>query len=131
MLRHLLTVIVSALIGSTVGTLIWTVFEGGTGAVDPIKFSARLAVGTLWFTIPGAVLLMAATFALASRGHSQSQAAIVLLLLGALAGAAMLALFSPYFILLGAVFGALTAAAFVCIIWMFRAYPGSNPSARP
>jgi hypothetical protein len=123
MLRHLATVLISALTGSVVGTIIWTTIEGGTGAPDPVRFVAGFAAMTLWFTIPGAVMLMAATFALADRGLRQRQTAISLIAAGTVIGAAMLVLSSSYFMLLGAMFGGLTAAAFVGVLWLLRAYP--------
>lgn len=94
MLRHLSIVLISALIGSLIGTFIWTAVEGGIVASDPVRSVAGLAAMTLWFTIPGAVMLMAVTFAFASRGVPQYQAAFLLIIAGTLMGAVMLALLS-------------------------------------
>ncbi|MCL6740370.1 hypothetical protein LZ518_04400 [Sphingomonas sp. RB56-2] len=126
MLRHLSTVLISALLGSLVGTLIWTAIARDTGAADPVRFVAAFAAGTLWFTIPGAVALMAATFAFASRGLPQQQTAILLIVAGPLLGAAMLAMLPMDVMLLGAMFGGLTAASFVGTLWLLRAYPATS-----
>ena len=109
--------------GSVVGTIIWTAIEGGTGTTDLVRFIAGFSAMTLWFTIPGAVMLMAATFALAGRGLQQRHTAILVIVAGTLIGAAMLVLSSSYFMLLGAMFGGLTAASFVGVLWLLRAYP--------
>jgi hypothetical protein len=69
---------------------------------------------------------MAVTFALASRGVPRHQAAILLIAIGTLMGAAMLALFSSYFMLIGAMFGGITAASFVGALWLLQAYPASS-----
>ena len=125
MVRHVTTVLVSALLGSLLGTLLLVVSEGGTGTPNPAGFIFGFTADTMMFTFPGAVLLMATTFLLAERRASQLQAAVLLVLSGALAGAAMLALifFSIQFALWGAMFGLTTATAFTCILWALRGYP--------
>jgi hypothetical protein len=127
MFRHLITVLISALVGSAVGTLIWTAIEGGIGVPNnPVRVAAGIAVATLWFTIPGAIALMAVTFAFANRGVSQPQAAILVIIIGTALGAAMLAFFSPSLMPIGAMFGGFTAALFVSTLWVLRAYPATR-----
>jgi hypothetical protein len=123
MVRHVLTVFFSAFIGSLLGTLLLVAWEGGTGSINPVSFFVGFAVTTMMFTVPGAILLMAMTFVLADRRLSEPQAAILLVIAGTLAGAAMLALFSMQPVIWGAIFGCLTAATFVSILSAFRGYP--------
>jgi hypothetical protein len=124
--RQIATVLLSALIGSLLGTLVWVAFEGGTGAPNPVGFVAGFAVTTLMFTIPGAGILMALIWFLAVRGIPQSQAAFVVIVAGTIAGAGMLTLFPAYFMALGAVFGFLTAVTFVCVQWGLGVYAASG-----
>jgi hypothetical protein len=132
MFRHLFVVPLSALFGSFGGTVIWVAYEGGTGAPDPVGFFIGIAATTLMFTVPGAALLMAATFVLAERGFRPHRAFVALIMLGSFVGAAMLALFSSYFMALGAAYGCLTAVAFVSMLWIFGAYPSNqNPGWMP
>ncbi len=113
MLKHLLVVILSALMGSTVGTLLWVAWEGGTGAPDPLGFITGFALATTIFTIPGAMLLMYLSFEFADRRVKLPVQCLLLLALGSLAGAAILAFIAPSFVALGALFGFATAVAFV------------------
>ena len=127
MVRHVWTVLLSALIGSLLGTLVLVLWEGGTGSVNPVRFFVGFAATMMMFTVPGAVLLMAVTFVLADRRLSQPQAAVLLVLAGTLAGAAMLALLSMQPVVWGAIFGCQTAATFVSILSALRGYPQHRP----
>ena len=123
MVRHVSTVLLSALIGSLLGTLLLVAWEGGTGSVNPVGFFVGFAATTMLFTVPGAILLMAVTLVLADRRLSQPQATVLLVLAGTLAGAAMLAFLSMQPVLWGAIFGCLTAATFVSILSALGGYP--------
>ena len=123
MVRHVSTVLLSALIGSLLGTLLLIAWEGGTGSINPAGFFLGFAATTMMFTVPGAILLMAMTFIFADRRLSQPQAAVLLVFAGTLAGAAILALLSMQPVLWGAIFGCLTAATFVSILSALRGYP--------
>ena len=123
MVRHLSIVLLSALIGSILGTLLLIAWTGGTGSPNPARFFAAFAATTMMFTLPGAVLLMAVTFSLADRCLKQSHAAALVVIAGTVAGAAMLAFVSMQSVFWGAVFGCLTAAAFVSILSALRGYP--------
>ena len=120
------TVLLSAIVSSILGTLLLVAWEGGTGSINPAGFFVGFAATTMMFTVPGAILLMAMTFVLADRRLSQPQAAVVLLLAGTLAGAAMLALLSM--VIWGAIFGCLTAATFVSILTLFEAILNLAPN---
>src|SRR5687767_7954516 len=124
MARHLLVVLLSALIGSTLGTAIWFFLQGGTGASEPIRSLTGFAAGTLMFTVPGAVILMGATFVFADRNLSLSQAAYLTVAIGTLLGAGMMGLIAPTLTAAGAIFGGLTALAFVSLLKLIGAYPG-------
>lgn len=122
MFKHLLAVVLSAVIGSTIGTLTWVAWEGGTGAPDPLRFVTGFALFTTMFTIPGAMLLMYLSFELADRRVTLPVRGLLLIALGSLVGAAILAFIAPSFIALGALFGFATAAAFVAIMSSFGAF---------
>lgn len=122
MLRHLSAVILSALIGSTLGTLIWAAWEGGTGDPNPVRFVAGFALFTMMFTIPGAIGLMYLALKLAERGLTLALASLPLAAAGTLGGAGMLAFSTPYFMALGALYGLLTAAAFVAALSVLKGY---------
>lgn len=121
MLRHLSAVVLSGLLGSTLGTMLWVAWEGGTGAPSPIRFVVGFALFTSVFTLAGAVLLMYLALKFAERGLLACQASVLLLAVGTLAGAGMLVFFTPYFMALGALYGFLTALAFVAALNLLNA----------
>lgn len=123
MLKHLLVVILSAVVGSTTGTLMWVAWEGGTGAPDPLRFVTGFALFTTMFTIPGAMLLMYLSFQLAERRVKLPVLCLLLLALGLLAGAAIMAFIAPSLVTFGALLGFATAVAFVATMSGLRAFP--------
>ena len=123
MLKHLSAVILSAVIGSTIGTLLWVAWEGGTGGPDPLGFVTGFALLTTMFTLPGAMLLMYLTFELADRGVKFPVLCPLLLALGTLAGAAILMFITPSLVALGAVFGFAEAVAFVATMIGLGSFP--------
>ena len=126
MMRHVTVVLVSAVVGSFLATLVWVALEGQTGAIEPTQFIIGASAFTLMFTIPGTVLLMAATLSLADRNFRQANAAVLVVIIGILAGAAMLALFGSDAIPVGAMYGGITAAVFVLVLRVFKAYPARS-----
>lgn len=120
MIRLLLAVLISATLGSLAGTLICTLIEGGTGSTNPVRFVVGFATTTFMFTLPGAGLLMLVAWWLADRAVKPIPSAVIIVLVGSLAGAGMLSLFSAYFMALGALFGFLTAAIFVAMLYALR-----------
>ena len=123
MLKHFLAVVLSAVIGSTIGTLMWVTWEGGTGDPNPLRFVTGFALFTTMFTIPGAMLLMYLSFQLAERRAKLPVLCLLLLALGLLAGAAIMAFIAPSLVALGALFGFATAVAFVATMSGLGAFP--------
>jgi len=123
MLRHLSTVLISAVVGSLLGTVALLAVQGSTASPNPAQFLLGFGGATLVFTIPGAVLLMAATFRLAARPVRKSTAAVLLIIMGTVVGALMLSFTEQRFAPVGALFGSLTAFAFVSTLFGLRAYP--------
>ena len=124
MLRHVLAVILSALFGSTLSTLLLIAWSGGTGAEDPIGFFVGFTLATLIFTIPGCVLLMYLTLSLAEAGWARRKTMTLLLFAGPIGGAAMSMLFGTLVALsLDAFYGVVTAATFVAALHLLRCYP--------
>jgi len=123
MLRHVLAVILSALFGSTLSTLLLIAWSGGTGAEDPIGFFVGFTLATLIFTIPGCLLLMYLTLSLAEAGWARGKT-MLLLFAGPIGGAAMSMLFGTLVALsLDAFYGVVTAATFVAALHLLRCYP--------
>jgi hypothetical protein len=118
--RRFITALLSGTVSSIIGTVLWVAIEGGTGTSDPLGSVAVIAGFTLLFTIPGAIFLMVLAFLLAAWGIGQSRAAVVVIVVGSLTGVALLSLVSGQFMPLGALFGLVTASAFVCLQWVFR-----------
>lgn len=102
----------------------WVAMEGGTGAPSPIRFVTAFALSTTLFTFPGAMLLMYLTIKLAHRGLTENEASLLLLVGGTVAGAAaMLFFFTPQLIAIGALYGFVTAAAFIAALRILKGYP--------
>jgi hypothetical protein len=88
-----------------------------------MRFVTGLALFTVMFTIPGAMLLMYLAFALGGRRLSLPAECLLLVVLGTLAGAGMLAVINPSWVALGALYGLATAAAFVATLGALKAFP--------
>ena len=124
MVRHVLAVILSALFGGTLSTLLLIAWSGGTGAEDPTGFFVGFTLATLIFTISGCVLLMYLTLSLAEAGWARRKTMTLLLFAGPIAGAAMSMLFGTLVALsLDAFYGLVTAATFVASLHLLRCYP--------
>ena len=85
---------------------------------EDLRMSFAVFAGASWFTIPGALLLAAAEFALSGRLRSDRALDRAIMVLGALAGAAILGILSLHeaaldFALLGGFYGLTTAIIFV------------------
>ena len=123
MLRDLSAVTLSSLLGSVLGTLTWVAVEGGSGDPSPIHFVIGFALSTTLYTFPGAMLLMYFTIKLAGRGVNALEAFLLLLAGGTVAGAATLVFFPPNMIAIGALYGFVTAVAFIAALRVLKVYP--------
>jgi len=126
MWRTPLSVLLSAILGSAVATVVYTfwlsIWQGGSLPHTPEDFRMAMAVfvGASWFTIPGAILLSAVEIALSKRLRSDRALDLAVVVLGAIAGAAILGGLSlrdaPLdFALLGGFYGLATAIIFVLL----------------
>jgi hypothetical protein len=123
MWRTPVSVLLSALLGSAAATLVYALWlsisqsEGTPSSTEDLRVALALFTGTLWFTIPGAFLLAAAEFALSERFRSDRALDAAIIVVGALAGAAILGVLGPKesfdFALLGGFYGFTTAIIFV------------------
>jgi hypothetical protein len=78
------------------------------------------ALNATMFTLPGAMLLMHLTVQLADHGASSSVASVLLVVVGTLAGVTMLTLVFSNFSPLGALYGFVTAVAFIAALRVFK-----------
>lgn len=123
MSRQIISVMMAAPAGSIVATLLWTTWLGGTGAPDPGRFIFGFALFTLFFTVPGAMVLMRFAFAFVERGTSLLHSALFLMVLGPLIGAALPVMVGVYAMSLGALYGFMTAASLATALWLLKAFP--------
>lgn len=111
MVRGLVLWIGPAVLGSLICTLVFlATVEGGLS--QTAIFQAGFAA-SLWFTLGGSALLLLAFAALRPRRIAVRYA--ILLALGLGAGAAMMAMFGSLFMAVGAVYGVVTAAAWIVL----------------
>jgi hypothetical protein len=92
MWRTPLSMFLSAIFGSAVATTVYWFWQGGTVPIGPdeLRFVMTIAFASSWFTIPGAFLLAAVEFALSGRLRSNGALDVAVMIVGALAGAAIL-----------------------------------------
>lgn len=116
MWRLIITVLLSAALGSLAATTVWS-FIDGTGVPERPQFIVGFSAGTLVFTVPGALMLLGLQTILLGQGLRNPRAAFLIALAGALLGGAILSLLSPSLAtgVIGAFYGFATAVAFLCI----------------
>jgi hypothetical protein len=107
--RYLALVLLSALIGSGLATVMWVSWEGGTGAPNPVGFVIGFALFTTLFTLPGAVMLAGLQATLTRRGVGVLWRDCFVLLFAAFAGAAIVFVLSLRLAALGSVYALATA----------------------
>lgn len=90
---------------------------------NPAAFVTGFALATMFFTIPGSMLLMLLTIILADRGMKASESSVPVVVAGTVAGASVLAFFSLQFMALGALYGFLTGVAFVSTLALSNGFP--------
>lgn len=115
MLRYLTLVALSALIGSTIGTLLWVAWLGGTGAPNPARFIVSFMTFTLIFTFPGAMMLAGLRAVLTDRCVGARSSVFVVLLAAGFSGAAFAAVISLQIAVLGGVYALATAVVLTCL----------------
>jgi hypothetical protein len=114
-LRYITLVALSALIGSALGTIVLIGWAGGTGASDSIRVTIGFALITMFFTCPGAVMLLGLQALLDERGFGLPGRDIFLLIFGAMAGAAIISLMAIHMAPLGSVYALSTAIALLSL----------------
>lgn len=107
--RYIALVVLSAFIGSGLATMMWVAWKGGTGAPNPAGFVMGMTLTTMFFTVPGAVMLMGLQAGLIERGIGVLWRSGLLLLFAALAGAAVLSVLSFRLAALGSAYALSTA----------------------
>lgn len=114
MSRSIAITTLAGVVGSILATLAFVVVEGGAGA-EPNQFIVGWSLGTMLFTIPGAFLLL--VFQNLVVIQRPATAAVAVLLLGATAGALILAVPAQTFtaVVLGAFYGFTTAGALLIL----------------
>jgi hypothetical protein len=133
MWRTLLSVFLSAILGSAIATAVYTLWQGAVlHTPDELRFGFAIVLAASLFTIPGAFLLAAAEFALSGRVSSDRALDGTVTIFGAFAGAVMLGSLSlqdsPFdFALLGGFYGLTTAILFV----FFQRQLGSRRMRQP
>jgi hypothetical protein len=98
---------------------------GGTGVLNPMRFVFGFSLATMIFTLPGAIMLAGLRIRLVSRGVSALIGDTEVIAFGALSGGAILSIANltlPNFAT-GALYGGMTALAFVCL---YRAFAKAN-----
>lgn len=120
MARYIVLVVLSALIGSGLATMMWVAWEGGTGAPNPVGFVMGMTLTTMLFTVPGAVMLMGLQAGLTERGIGVLWRNGLLLLFAALAGAAILSVWSFRLAALGSVYALSTAFVLLTLQRLLR-----------
>ena len=125
MWRTVVSIVVSALVGSVFGTLIYvcalSIVEAGKIplSLDDLRTSVAVTFVASWFTVPGAILLAAVENILCERLPSECLLDGACLALGALAGAIMLGGLglgtdgAAELAALGGLYGLITALVFV------------------
>jgi len=111
----MLSVILSATLGSAVATLVYFVWQGAVTTSDEWQMLFIVSLIATCFTIPGSILLAVSEFALSARVDSEQALDGAVLAIGALAGAGILGslAFDVELALLGAFYGFTTAVLFV------------------
>lgn len=117
MWRTVIIVILSAALGSLSVTCIGTLMVDGTGAMEPVWFIIRVSMGTMIFTLPGALMLNGLRAILMEQNIQGWPATTTLLLVGAAAGGLILCFFLPFLLAMpvGGLYGFATAAMFVSL----------------
>ena len=118
MWRTLLSVFLSAILGSAVATVVYFAWQGAVPATSEDGLGRMFFV--VWlaascFTIPGSILLAGMELALSKSIRPEQALDGTLLAIGALAGAAILGILArdPELALVGAYYGFTTALLFV------------------
>lgn len=111
----------TAALGSFGATCIFVLILGGNLATEPAGMLIGFSVVTMFFTIPGALMLVGLRAMLIDRGLVGWATGTALLLFGAIAGGLILSFLSQslYFALAGALFGFVTAIIFICLQLVF------------
>lgn len=130
MWRTLVSVMLSAILGSALATSVYTLWlsiwqgEALPTTIDDFRISLAICLVALWFTIPGATLLAAAEFVLANHIRSHRAIDSFVLAIGLFAGAGMLAALNLEnavgLALLGGFYGLTTATLFVVLQHQLR-----------
>jgi hypothetical protein len=115
MVRYIALVVLSALTGSGLATMMWVAWEGGTGAPNPSGFIIGMALTTMFFTVPGALMLTGLQATLKGRGGGLLLRHISLLLFAAFAGAAIVSVLSFRLAALGSAYALTTAFALLTL----------------
>lgn len=118
--RYIALVVFSAVIGSGLATMMWVAWEGGTGAPNPAGFVMGMALTTMFFTVPGAVMLTGLQATLTERGVGVLWRDGLLLLFAALAGAATLSVLSFRLAAVGSAYALSTAFALLALQRLLR-----------
>jgi len=129
MWRPILQIVLAAALGSLAATILFGLFVGGTGGLDPISLVFWFATGTMFLTLPGATMLYGLRASFLERGLPQIVIGILLTLIGTSVGGAALLFISAWDPLqtmaVGGLYGGLTAVALL----LMQTLPGLSPSA--
>jgi hypothetical protein len=96
MWRFLLLMFGAAALGSLAGTLAFAVIAGGSGTPEPARAIIGLTAATMFFTVPGTLMLIGLQAILAGRGWGRHRCDALVALFGAAAGAVILAFIAPH-----------------------------------
>jgi len=123
MWRTALSVLLSAILGSVVATVIYafwfSIWQGEPVAksLQDLRLLFAISFAASWFTVPGAMLLSGVEFALSETIQSERKLDAAIVAFGAFAGAAILGGLArnalPQFALVGGFYGLTTAILFV------------------
>ena len=119
-LRYIALVVLSAFIGSGLATMMWVAWVGGTGTRNPAGFVMGMALTTMFFTVPGAVMLAGLQATLKERGVGALWRDGLLLLFATFAGAAILSVLSIRPAALGSAYALTTAFALLALQRLIR-----------
>jgi hypothetical protein len=116
-IRLLIIWVGSALGGSSLGSVAVQLYDHGAWSVQEMRHLVGFAVATLLWTLPGSALLFLIFSALRGRGLSTPWSLVLLVILGAAAGALMLCLIGLRTdnIVTGALFGLTTTTCWVAL----------------
>jgi hypothetical protein len=127
MWRPVLKIVLTAALGSLAATILYGLMAGGTESEESVRVLLGFAEGTMIFTIPGALMLYGLRAILLERELSSPAIGGMLILVGGTVGGTALLFLSGTleWAAVGALYGALTAIALLCV----QALPLLSPAA--